>query len=297
MVRKMAFTIMLLSVFLALVPAVAAQTGGYGCGGTLYTVQTGDTLASISRQFGVGVDQIAAINGIYNPNYIQIASVLCIPGAGSPPPSAPPPHTPPSHPAPAPSCSGNYYTVRHGDTLSGISRNYGVSVYDLVAVNGIADANRVFAGTQLCIPSGGGYHDGGTGYYGGSTSGAVDVNGGQFVIELAPNTPTVVPAGSYDPHSGATTTASISLDAMNNVFYVNAPGHIPNSYVRVYVSAALGDLGGGIIARLPTDAQGVATGYVQIPFLYPAEHQYVMIRSYDRRMTFGFFDLRMPRFP
>ncbi len=45
----------------------------------MYTVRTGDTLYSISRAFGVSPGAIAAANGIYNWNYIQIAQMLCIP--------------------------------------------------------------------------------------------------------------------------------------------------------------------------------------------------------------------------
>jgi len=46
------------------------------------------------------------------------------------------------------------YTVRPGDTLSGIATRHGVSVRDLTAANGITDPNRIYAGRQLRIPGG-----------------------------------------------------------------------------------------------------------------------------------------------
>ena len=44
------------------------------------------------------------------------------------------------------------YTVRFGDTLSGIARRFGVSVLTLARANNIANINRIYAGQVLVIP-------------------------------------------------------------------------------------------------------------------------------------------------
>ena len=49
-----------------------------------HTVYPGQTLYSISLQYGVGMWAIAQANGIQNPNYIQAGQKLCIPGGGQP---------------------------------------------------------------------------------------------------------------------------------------------------------------------------------------------------------------------
>ncbi|HWK33558.1 MAG TPA: M23 family metallopeptidase, partial [Hyphomicrobium sp.] len=64
------------------------------------------------------------------------------------------------HPPPAPppadhnSRYAGTYTVQPGDSLYGISRNFGVPVGELQRANGITDARGVKAGTVLRVPNG-----------------------------------------------------------------------------------------------------------------------------------------------
>jgi lipoprotein-anchoring transpeptidase ErfK/SrfK len=60
-------------------------------GGQIYTVRSGDTLASIAYRHGTTAWAIAQANGLSNPNYIYVGQRLRIPGSGA------------SSPAPAPS--------------------------------------------------------------------------------------------------------------------------------------------------------------------------------------------------
>ncbi|MFN7133458.1 MAG: peptidoglycan DD-metalloendopeptidase family protein [Myxococcales bacterium] len=60
------------------------------------------------------------------------------------------PPVPPAHPEPE--LVGRTHVVQPGETLWRISRTYGVSVDELVLVNGISDATQLEAGRRLFIP-------------------------------------------------------------------------------------------------------------------------------------------------
>lgn len=53
---------------------------------------------------------------------------------------------------PTPTPSG-VYIVQEGDTLSGLAEEFGTSVEELMAANGLTDANALQAGQTLIIPS------------------------------------------------------------------------------------------------------------------------------------------------
>lgn len=100
-----------------------------------HTVAAGETLSLISGLYGVAVDVIAGINRIANPDLIFPGQVLDIPGGqGS-------------------GQAQSRYEVRPGDTLSVISRQFGVSVTALMEANGLADPDVIVAGETLVIPS------------------------------------------------------------------------------------------------------------------------------------------------
>ena len=44
-----------------------------------YTIQAGDTLFKISREYNTTVDAILQINPELNPRNLQIGSIICIP--------------------------------------------------------------------------------------------------------------------------------------------------------------------------------------------------------------------------
>lgn len=48
-----------------------------------------------------------------------------------------------------------FYTIQQGDTLSAIATSFGVTVADIVAANGLANADAIQAGQKLAIPGNG----------------------------------------------------------------------------------------------------------------------------------------------
>jgi len=109
-----------------------------GNGGT-YTVKSGDALSLIADRVGCTTAQLVSLNNISNPNLIYPGQVLKVCGGGSNP-----------TPAPAPSGGGSY-TVKSGDTLSGIAGRVGCSVSTLVSLNNIANPNLIYPGQVLKV--------------------------------------------------------------------------------------------------------------------------------------------------
>lgn len=103
-----------------------------------YTVKAGDTLSGIAARFGTTYQHLASINGIANPNVINVGQVLKVPSGGS---------------TQAPTSSSKTYTVAKGDTLSGIAAKFGTTYQILASINGIANPNVINVGQVLTIPS------------------------------------------------------------------------------------------------------------------------------------------------
>ena len=100
-----------------------------GSSATTYMVKSGDSLSGIASHYGTTVSALASLNGISNPNWIYPGQVLKISGSRQ--------------------SSSRTYTVRSGDTLSGIASRLGVSWYSLKAKNGIGNANLIYPGQVL----------------------------------------------------------------------------------------------------------------------------------------------------
>jgi LysM repeat protein len=207
-------------------------------------------------------------------------------------------------------CPGTTHVVTTGENLFRIGLAYGLTVDQVAAANGIVNVNDIKIAQVLCIPTGGNVGTGGpttsTGNstippgQGGAlvdTGGAITLQSGSFVANRASNTVVnTVLGGTVDSLSGYTTTATIRTDAANNVVTVVSYGHIPNSQVRIYFSSALGDISGGVAGTIIADSNGLVDGWSEIPFISGGARQYVMARSYDGRMTWGYADLGN-RFP
>ena len=154
-------------------------------GATTYTVQPGDTLASIADSYGISVVALMDANGVDDADLVRSGQVLIIPsqagdttGTGSAQPadtpaaaSSAPPATamvavaetvavtettaaPAVTATPSPTPEGpKTYTVQPGDTLASIARAQNISIAALMNANGLTDPDLLRVGQQLILSS------------------------------------------------------------------------------------------------------------------------------------------------
>ena len=125
-------------------PANDPPSGDPSGDGRRYTVRSGDMLSGIASRHDTSVSRLMSLNPqIRNPDLIYAGQSIRLPGGGD---------------GPAPDRPGNgRYTIRSGDTLSGIASRYDTSVSRLMALNPqIHDPDRIYAGQSLRVPGGGG---------------------------------------------------------------------------------------------------------------------------------------------
>ena len=124
------------------VPAAPApSTGQYAPGGLTYLLRWGDTLSSISYQFGVTVQAIESANGL-STDLIVVGQQLIIPGVAGP--------------SPGPGGGTTVHIVQPGENLFRIALLYNTTVQAIAQASSIANPWFIYVGQQLTIPVGGG---------------------------------------------------------------------------------------------------------------------------------------------
>ena len=97
-----------------------------------YKVVRGDTLYSIAKKYNVTVNELINANNLKTTS-LQIGQTLTIPTKTN--------------------TGGNItYIVKRGDTLYGISNQFGVSSIDIATLNNV-NANNIYVGQELIIPT------------------------------------------------------------------------------------------------------------------------------------------------
>jgi len=129
-----------------------------------HQVRRGDSLASISRRYGVPIETLRQSNNLRG-SVIHPGDSLVISGgaaAGAAPAGtvaeARPDITaqlPERQPASA-LAKPRVHTVKRGDTLWGVARRYGVTIPSLASANGLSPQSQLTAGAKLKIPGAGG---------------------------------------------------------------------------------------------------------------------------------------------
>lgn len=95
----------------------------------VHVVQSGDTLSHIALRYGMSVSDLRRLNGLQSDR-INAGQTLIVRGAGT---------------------GVISYTVKRGDTLSGLAARFGVSIADLRRVNSLR-GSRILVGQKLNIP-------------------------------------------------------------------------------------------------------------------------------------------------
>ena len=108
---------------------IISVTNNSNLGASYYVVKSGDTLGGIASRYGTTWQRLQELNGLSNPNWIYPGQRLKVTVNGYDAQRA--------------------YTIRRGDTLSGIACRLGVSVDHLVQVNHISNPNRIYVGQRL----------------------------------------------------------------------------------------------------------------------------------------------------
>ena len=92
-------------------------------------------MSGIASKYGTTYQVLANYNGISNPNVIYPGQKIKIPGTKT-------------NNTPSQSIT---YTVKSGDTLSGIASRYGTTYQHLAQINGIANPNIIYPGQVIKI--------------------------------------------------------------------------------------------------------------------------------------------------
>ncbi len=108
----------------------------------VHVVQPGENLYRIALRYGTSYQELAAANGISDPNRIYVGQRLVIPGEQG---SAAQP--------PAP--TNRVHVVQRGENLYRIALHYGTNYHTLAAANGIRNPALIRVGQVIRIPDDG----------------------------------------------------------------------------------------------------------------------------------------------
>ncbi|MEO0511015.1 MAG: LysM peptidoglycan-binding domain-containing protein [Verrucomicrobiota bacterium] len=117
-----------------------------------YTVKRGDSLWSISKSYNVSLGELYAANGLNKDSVLRVGQQIQIPVDGST--ATVSSVTPDAYQPTGYNQSSTTYTVRRGDTLSKIAKQYDTTVKAIKAANS-KNSDVIQIGETLIIPVGG----------------------------------------------------------------------------------------------------------------------------------------------
>ncbi|MEQ5992771.1 autolysin [Enterococcus faecalis] len=114
-------------------------TNNGGGATTSYTIKSGDTLNKISAQFGVSVANLRSWNGIKGDLIFAGQTIIVKKGASTG-----------GNASSTNSASGKRHTVKSGDSLWGLSMQYGISIQKIKQLNGLS-GDTIYIGQTLKV--------------------------------------------------------------------------------------------------------------------------------------------------
>ncbi len=168
-----------------------------------YAVKSGDSLWTIAKKNNLTVAQLAAANGLAPSAALRPGQKLILPSKGLPVAGSAAPASPNAPATPAPKASvaaapaggaaagkapadAVRHTVKAGESLGVIARNYGVRQGDIAVANNISDPAKIRAGMEIIIP-------------GWQNSGAKSGKGGGKSVPAAKSAEVTAPAPAAVP--------------------------------------------------------------------------------------------------
>ncbi|MEO8263536.1 MAG: LysM peptidoglycan-binding domain-containing protein, partial [Pseudolysinimonas sp.] len=103
-----------------------------------YVVQSGDTVSGIAARYGVSTASVLALNGLGWKSLIFPGQTLKLSGAAAST-AAPVGQRPAA------------YTIKRGDTISGIAERYGVTTASLLSLNGLTRSSIIYPGQTISL--------------------------------------------------------------------------------------------------------------------------------------------------
>ncbi|HTL39638.1 MAG TPA: LysM peptidoglycan-binding domain-containing protein [Methylomirabilota bacterium] len=102
---------------------------------TQYTVKAGDTLFNISQQYNIRWDLIAQVNNLSEPYVLHAGQELKIPQTTTS------------------QIPDKIYTIKAGDTLSSIAKQFNITTSDIIAVNpNLQKSDLITVGQVIKLP-------------------------------------------------------------------------------------------------------------------------------------------------
>lgn len=177
-----------------------------------HTVRAGDTVSALAARYGTTISAIVNANDLNSRAVIYIGQVLTIPGSSGSSSSTPDSSSSSS------SGSATTYTVRSGDTLSGIAAKHGTTVASIIKLNGLS-STVIHPGQRLKVS--------------GASSSATSSSTSSSSASTSPSSPSSTSGSRYTVRSGDTVSAIAARYGTTVAAIVSANGLNSRALIRI----------------------------------------------------------------